>query len=66
MESFDEAGIACGIVKNLADAIDGGVEAEVEFNVGALWPDHIAHLFASDDLAGVVEKQAQELSRLLR
>lgn len=63
-EGLDEARVAGGVAEDLADAVDGGVDAVVEVDEGAIGPEGAGDLVAGEDLAGVLEEQKEQLKGL--
>jgi hypothetical protein len=53
------------ISQRIAQPFDGGVKAVVEIDKGICWPESAAKLFSGNHLAGMLEKHAQDLERLL-
>lgn len=63
-EGFDEAGVSGGVAEGLAEAVDGGVDAVVEVDVGAGRPEGAGDVVAGEELAGLLEEEAEELEGL--
>jgi len=64
-EGFDEAWIRGGIPQNFAELVDDGIQAVVEVDESIPGPKLLSELFAADDLAGVLQKNHQNLERLV-
>src|SRR5437016_8695099 len=62
-ESFDEARIFGGIAQGVAQALDGGIQAVIEVHESVRRPKLAAQLFPGDHLAGLLEKECQDLDR---
>jgi len=63
-EGFNEARVVGGVAEDLADAVDGGVDAVVEVDEGAVGPEGAGDLVAGEDLAGALEEQKEKLEGL--
>jgi len=50
--------------QGLADAVDGGVDAVVEVDEGAVGPEVGGDLFAGEEFAGVGEEEGEDLEGL--
>jgi hypothetical protein len=46
------------------NAFDGGVEAVLEVDEGAVWPETVAQFVSSDEVSRTLEQRAQDLERL--
>src|ERR1700730_2041249 len=53
------------IAQDLAQFINGGVQAVVEIHEGIGGPELLAQLFARDDISGALKQQGEYLERLL-
>lgn len=63
-EGFDEAGVSCGVAEGFAEAVDGGVHAVVEVDIGVRGPEGAGDLVAGKELAGAFEQKAEKLEGL--
>ena len=63
-EGFDEAGAGGGVAEGLAQAVDGGVDAVLGVDESAVGPKVAGDLVAGEQLAGVIEEQAEKLEGL--
>ena len=63
-EGFDKAGIAGLIAERVPEAVDGGVEAVLKVDEGAVRPQFAANLFSGEDLGGALKQHAEDLERL--
>ena len=53
-----------GIAEHLAQAVDGGADAVLEFNDGAVGPELVTNFFARHQVAGAIEQHRQDSKRL--
>lgn len=63
-EGFDEAGAGGCVAEGFAEAVDGGVDAVLGVDESAVGPKGAGDLVAGEQLAGVLEEQAEELEGL--
>ncbi len=63
-EGFDEARVARLIAQGFADAVDGGVDAVVEVDEGAVGPEGAGYFIAGEDFVGSLEQHQQDLEGL--
>ena len=64
-QRLNERRLLRGIFQCLAQALDGGIDAAVELDNRSVRPEFSVQLSARDDLAGVLDQQAQNLNRLI-
>ena len=53
------------VAERRTQAFDGGVQAVLEIDEGALWPETMAELVAGDDVARAIEHETKNLERLI-
>ena len=53
------------VAQRRTQAFDGGVQAVLEIDEGALWPETMAELVAGDDVARALEHETKNLERLI-
>lgn len=63
-ECLDVAGAACAVAKGFSQTVDGGVDAVVVVDEGAIGPKLAADVFAGKQLAGALEKEKKDLEGL--
>ena len=64
-QGFDELRRAGGVAERLAQSGYGVIQAVIEIDVDAGWPDLLSHLVARDDVTGALEQECQDLERLV-
>jgi hypothetical protein len=57
-ERFNENGRLRRFAQRIAQPLDGGIETVIEVNEGVRRPKPIAKVFAGNQLAGMLQKQA--------
>ena len=60
-KGFDEAGIVSFVGERVTEFVDGRVEAVLEIDKSVFWPKAFLELLASDDKAGVFQKNSEDL-----
>jgi hypothetical protein len=55
----------CIVAQRRTQAFYGGVQAVLEVDEGALWPETMAELVAGDDIARAIEHETKNLERLI-
>jgi hypothetical protein len=63
-KGLDKARFSCRVIQNTAEFLDGGVQTVLEVDEGIRGPELLTKLFASNDIAGVVEQKGQNLEGL--
>ena len=64
-KGLDVAGRAGGVAQRFAQALDGGVEAPLEVDVGVGRPQPLAEFLAAHDLARASDEREEHPKRLL-
>ena len=64
-ESLNKARVFGAIPQRFSYFSYGTVDGVVEFNIGIIRPNPLLDVFASDNLAGTLQKQSQDFERLL-
>ena len=64
-ESFNKAGGLGGVAQGFPQPLDGVVKTVVEIDKGVGGPDLLLQFFAGDGLTGTLQKNLEDLERLL-
>jgi hypothetical protein len=63
-EGLEEAWVGSGVAEGFSDAVDGGVDAVLEVDEGAVRPELTGDFFAGEKLAGARKEEAENLEGL--